>query len=388
MADSDSREQQVNKVIGEYLTAVERGQKPNSQELLQYPELAEELTAFFHDQENFDRFAAALKSPAGSSSEALSPAAAETIAPASQSHHQDIAVTETESPASAPTLVSIPGYEILGELDRGGMGVVYKARQVKLNRLVALKMILAGRHAGQSELARFRTEAEAIAALQHPHIVQVFEVGEHEGKPYFSLEFCAGGSLAQKLDGTPLPPKEAARLVETLARAMEAAHQKGIIHRDLKPANILLASVVSSPSSVANEPCPTSYGLRTTDCGLPKITDFGLAKKLDGLGRDPGHAQLHGPGAGRCSELRAYVRGDNPRRRCLRPRRDPLRAVNGPASLPRPFGHGYPLASPCRRPGVADAATIQDAEGSGDNLPEVLTERADEALRQLPGAGR
>jgi WD40 repeat protein/tRNA A-37 threonylcarbamoyl transferase component Bud32 len=167
---------------------------------------------------------------------------------------------------------AVPGYEILGELGRGGMGVVYKARQVKLNRLVALKMILAGGHAGAADLARFRIEAEAIAALQHPHIVQVFEVGEHEGKPYFSLEFCAAGSLAQKLNGTPLPPAEAARLVETLARAMEAAHQKGIIHRDLKPANVLLL-----------------------EDGTPKITDFGLAKKLDETGQTASGAIMGTP---------------------------------------------------------------------------------------------
>jgi tRNA A-37 threonylcarbamoyl transferase component Bud32 len=153
---------------------------------------------------------------------------------------------------------SVPGYEILGELGRGGMGVVYRARQVKANRLVALKMILAGGHAGSGELARFQTEAQAIAALQHPHIVQVFEVGEHDGLPFFSLEFCPGGSLEKKLSGTPLAPAEAASLVEKLARAMAAAHSKGVIHRDLKPANVLLA-----------------------EDGTPKITDFGLAKKLD-----------------------------------------------------------------------------------------------------------
>jgi formylglycine-generating enzyme required for sulfatase activity len=152
----------------------------------------------------------------------------------------------------------MPGYEIVRELGRGGMGVVYQARHIKLNRPVALKMILAGSHAGPADLTRFQTEAEAIARLRHPNIVQIYEVGEHEGKPFFSLEFCGGGSLEKKLGGTPLPPKEAASLVETLARAMQAAHEQHVIHRDLKPANVLLA-----------------------DDGTPKITDFGLAKKLD-----------------------------------------------------------------------------------------------------------
>ncbi len=142
------------------------------------------------------------------------------------------------------------------------MGVVYKARQTKLGRVVALKMILSGAHAGEADLGRFRTEAEAIARLQHPNIVQVFEVGEHGGLPFFSLEFCPGGSLAQKLNGTPLPAREAAALVETLARAMQAAHEQHVIHRDLKPANVLLA-----------------------EDGTPKITDFGLAKKLDEAGQ-------------------------------------------------------------------------------------------------------
>ena len=111
----------------------------------------------------------------------------------------------------------LPGYEILGELGRGGMGVVYKARQLKLNRVVALKMILPGSHAGEGDLTRFQTEVEAIARLLHPNIVQVYEVGEHEGSPFFSLEFCRGGSLASTLRGTPIPAREAAALVETLA---------------------------------------------------------------------------------------------------------------------------------------------------------------------------
>src|SRR5262249_39566215 len=134
----------------------------------------------------------------------------------------------------------VAGYDILAELGRGGMGVVYKARQQSLNRIVALKMILAGSHAGSDEQARFRTEAEAVAQLQHPNVVQIYEIGEQDGHPFFCLEFVGGGSLAQALTTSTFPARAAAQLVETLARAMHAAHQRGIIHRDLKPANILL----------------------------------------------------------------------------------------------------------------------------------------------------
>jgi WD40 repeat protein/serine/threonine protein kinase/tetratricopeptide (TPR) repeat protein len=165
---------------------------------------------------------------------------------------------------------TIPGYQILGELGRGGMGVVYKAQQLRLKRLVALKMILAGPHAGSEELERFVTEAEAAARLQHANIVQIYEIGEHEGRPYFSLEYVEGGSLADRLNGKPQPPWAAAQLVEALARAMHYAHEKGIVHRDLKPANILLAPRALAPGAKP----------QTGDC-VPKITDFGLAKKLD-----------------------------------------------------------------------------------------------------------
>jgi hypothetical protein len=152
----------------------------------------------------------------------------------------------------------VPGYEILGELGRGGMGVVYKARQVRLKRLVALKMILGGAHAGPRERARFHTEAEVVARLQHPNIVQVYEVGEHQGQPYMALELVEGGNLARLLRGGPQPPRAAAGLVEVLARAVQEAHQQGVLHRDLKPSNVLL-----------------------TAQGVPKITDFGLAKLVN-----------------------------------------------------------------------------------------------------------
>jgi predicted Ser/Thr protein kinase len=162
-------------------------------------------------------------------------------------------------PPVAPDLPAVAGYEFLGVLGRGGMGVVYRARQTRLNRLVAVKMIQPEVYAGPAERARFRTEAEAAAGLQHANIVQVYEVGDHDGRPFLALEYVDGGSLADRLDGTPLPARAAAELVETLARAIHAAHERGVIHRDLKPANVLL----------------------TAD-GTPKVADFGLAKRLEG----------------------------------------------------------------------------------------------------------
>ncbi len=167
--------------------------------------------------------------------------------------------TGPAAPPAAPALPQVPGYEVQGLLGKGGMGVVYKARQVRLDRVVALKMIRAGGQAEADELERFGREARAVARLHHPHIVQIYEVGEHQGQPYLALEYLPGGSLAQHLAGAARPPKEAARLVETLARAVSAVHQAGIVHRDLKPANVLL----------------------TAD-GTPKVGDFGLAKRVDG----------------------------------------------------------------------------------------------------------
>jgi serine/threonine-protein kinase len=166
-------------------------------------------------------------------------------------------VTTAGPPTSG--LPQVPGYEVEVILGRGGMGVVYKARHLRLNRTVALKMLLAGAYAGPQERARFQREAEAVAGLRHVSIVQVYDVGDHEGRPYFTMEFIEGGSLAQKLVGMPQPARQAAALVATLAEAVHVAHQGGIVHRDLKPANILL----------------------TAD-GTPKIADFGLARRLEG----------------------------------------------------------------------------------------------------------
>lgn len=203
---------------------------------------------------------------------------------------------------------SVVGYEILSELGRGGMGVVYKARQTALNRIVALKMILSGRHTGESQLARFRAEAEALAKIQHPNIVQVYDVGTHQGHPYIALEYVEGGNLAEKLKNTPQPPRAAARLVELLARAIQTAHEAGIIHRDLKPVNILLNQFIlgesgTSPSSSHHQKSGSksiSSGRSGTkqsilshvsvDYGTPKITDFGLAKQEEGAASGLTHA--------------------------------------------------------------------------------------------------
>lgn len=154
---------------------------------------------------------------------------------------------------------SVGNYDIVSELGRGGMGVVYKAQDRRLGRPVALKVILAGGHAGASERSRFQVEVEAAARLQHANIAQVYEVGEENGQPFMAMEFCPGGTLEARVRDQPQPPREAAQIVATLADALHHAHQAGIVHRDIKPANILLAAD-----------------------GSPKVVDFGLAKRLDG----------------------------------------------------------------------------------------------------------
>jgi serine/threonine protein kinase len=184
-----------------------------------------------------------------------------------------------ETVAEGPT---VPGYEILGELGRGGMGVVYKARQLSLKRLVALKLIRDAALAGPEERARFRIEAEAAARMRHPHIVQIYEIGEHQGLPYFAMELVEGGSLDKCLAGRPHPAMQAAELIRKLALAVEHAHAQRVVHRDLKPANILLQEESSrkDATDAKGDSLASVASLRETP-SIPKITDFGLAKRLD-----------------------------------------------------------------------------------------------------------
>jgi serine/threonine protein kinase/WD40 repeat protein len=250
----------------------------------------EERIALLQELVKIDRERRAKRGPSRSWEEYVRefpdlPALEEAASLASESAGETAKKTDSDTLKLPPGHWLIPtpwpapvGYEILGELGHGGMGTVYKARQTSLKRIVALKMIQIGAHAHPVALARFRAEAEAVARLQHPGIVQIFEVGQQDSMPFFSLEYVDGGSLSDKLAGQPQPPRVAAELVEKVAQAVYFAHRRGVVHRDLKPSNILLSS--GSPTS--GEPWDlTARGL-SLDQMIPKVADFGLAKQLEG----------------------------------------------------------------------------------------------------------
>ena len=247
MADEkqDPIEQGLHEIIADYLTADESGRPLDRQAwLAAHPEFADELREFLDDHERLLR-AVRCQHPTGDSSRPIDGEPGETIA--------------WEMPGIIhPAGSMIAHYEIIKELDRGGMGIVFRARDTRLDRQVALKMIRAGELATQEEIDRFLAEAQAAAGLEHPGIVPVYDVGEFQGRQYIAMRLIDGETLAARLRRGPLPVRQAALLVRKIATAVEFAHRHGVIHRDLKPANILL------------------------DQGEePLITDFGLAKRLE-----------------------------------------------------------------------------------------------------------
>lgn len=258
-----SSSEQLNIILAEYLTRVEAGEQIDRDALLrEHPRLADELRAFFNDDDRFRQMGGhgdadaskrtAIETPTIDSSPGAVKHAAFTPTFDSQ------ASAEKSSGGGAPRVGYFGDYELLEEIARGGMGVVYKAKQVNLNRIVALKMILAGQLASDQDVKRFYQEAEAAANLNHPGIVPIYEVGQHKGQHFFSMGLVEGDSLSRRVAEGPLPPREAASLLQKVAEAIAYGHECGVVHRDLKPANILL-----------------DRG------GEPLVTDFGLAKKME-----------------------------------------------------------------------------------------------------------
>ncbi len=265
------REQRLYEILAAYFEAVEAGRSPDRAEwMARYPERAEEIAAFLDEQDRLLRLTEPLRPTTGELA-ASDPEPAAGMTGSGPTAGQDPVEGSADYP-SGTRVRYIGDYELLDEIARGGMGVVFRARQRSLNRPVALKMLLDESLASEADERRFRREAEAAANLDHPHIVPIFEVGRHDGRSYFSMKMVEGGSLAERLPDFASDPRASARLVATVARAVHHAHRRGVLHRDLKPGNILLSGGPETP----------------IDRLEPQVTDFGLAKRVEG---DPGLTQ-------------------------------------------------------------------------------------------------
>jgi WD40 repeat protein len=248
-ADLSSREEPLNDILQAYRKELEAGRSPDRRDWVRrFPDVASELEALFAKQERAVAAQAASEVP--------------TLAPGPPEADAEPA-TVPPAPLSTDGAIGkariFGDYELLEKIAEGGMGIVWKARQVSLNRVVALKMILAGHHASEADVKRFQSEAEAAANLDHPNIVPIHDVGTHDGQHYFSMKYIDGGNLSPRVSQLVKDPKAAVQLLATVARAVHHAHQHGILHRDLKPGNILLDAQ-----------------------GQPHLTDFGLAKRVEG----------------------------------------------------------------------------------------------------------
>ena len=304
--DNSPHEERLSPIIAEYLEAEQSGKAPDRETLLgAYPNLADELRLFFADHDRMNAVAEPLRPRSSHDGRTL--AQQSTLPPRVQNETAEEPMQPTEvfgAAASGSTVTPSLGtrgrqfgdYRLLQEIARGGMGVVYEARQVSLNRVVAVKMILSGQLASKEDVQRFRAEAEAAANLDHPGIVPIFEVGEHEGQHYFSMGYVNGQSLAERLREGPVPSREAAELLKQVSDAVQYAHEHDVIHRDLKPANVLLASGGREPpDNSAESGGPQPGGSRPPLAGMsPRITDFGLAKRLKGDSHLTGTGQVLG----------------------------------------------------------------------------------------------
>ncbi|HEV3386735.1 MAG TPA: serine/threonine-protein kinase, partial [Gemmata sp.] len=268
-----------------YYQAAEAGNPPDRADFLaRYPDLRPELESFLADKDAFNRLAGPRPDPDATLPPAPNPVTAHYTPASDQTATLPPSKTESTTNGTLGSVRYFGDYELLAEIARGGMGVVYRARQVSLSRLVALKMILAGQFASEAEVTRFHIEAEAAAHLDHPNIVPIYEIGKHENHHYYSMQFVDGPSLAKKLNGAAYTARDAAELLRVCAQAVQYAHERGVIHRDLKPANILLAGRKIGEDG----------GKTAEEIEIPKITDFGLAKRIDEVAAMTGTGQIMG----------------------------------------------------------------------------------------------
>jgi eukaryotic-like serine/threonine-protein kinase len=245
VAETADREQRLDQVLADYLQALGDGEQPDRQAILdRHPDLAADLAAFFADKDRFDRAARRLQPAAGP------------------------ARPDPAGRGGIGRVRYFGDYELLEEVGRGGMGIVYKARQARLNRVVALKMVLTARLDSPIDLERFQREAEAPANLEHPNVVPIYEVGEHQGQPYFSMKLLKGGSLDRQMARFARDLRAGVRLLAAVAGAVHFAHERGLLHRDLKPANILLDG--------DDQPCVSDFGLARRFQAGGTLTQAGL----------------------------------------------------------------------------------------------------------------
>lgn len=284
MPDKPTDASALEIAIAEYLESEARGQAPDREEFLRrYAAVGSDLRAFLLDHDRMrdltDPLREALEAAGGAPAHDPNETTLDVTHPAAR------AVVVVNEGSTLPRLGSFGDYELLKELGRGGMGVVFKAIHTRLHRIVALKMVVAGRLASDEELKRFHLEARAAAGMTHPGIVPIFEVGEQQGLPYFSMGLVEGISLAERIAAGPVPPLEAVRLLRKIVEAVCYAHSHGVIHRDLKPANILLS--VGEGGKLAVETI-------SLDACQPQITDFGLAKRIGAASQLTASGQILG----------------------------------------------------------------------------------------------